>query len=524
MKSNLPSNKNYIISFVLCNLIMTTLPLWLTVYFDAYDDALMLLFASGSYTGQPETHLIYNHIFYGYFLAQLYTYTTQVEWYTLIQHLIQIISFNVFLYHIWQLKTKIQEKILYSIVLMSIAILLLMRPQYTFVASEVSLASIILIFNVCNNKRYIFSFILFFIACNLRITGALIPYIIVGPLMFLPINLKSQKYIYRLSFCVLLIITASTLHIIDKKIYDANPKWKEFITYNTQRQYIVDNPAKKGFLTHIKNTAKKNEYDLIVNHGTFDGTILNTDDLTKASSYTKSHVLDNIRFNLYPYARDYKQAGLIVVCIILIIMAFMKIQKCDWIYLICLSAFVIANLYCMSRSTSKIYLSMALTIPLLFILLVNVYNKHITKWKLNIIIPILVLIFTCYRISFTNKWNHQSIQDREPVRELLVRCNAPKVSFLSIGMGGENAFHISKSIQGQKIFRLAWATNSPHNTHYYKNLTTYINGMPILTTEKDTVSINKIIALIKEHYKIKVAPQTLDKCGRYSIIQLQQED
>lgn len=520
MRTNLYSYKDYIITCILCNLLMLTVPLWLTVYFDAHDDALMLLFASGAYTGHTETHLIYNHIFYGSFLAQLYTWNNQIEWYTLIQHLIQIISFNVFLYNIWLLKTVVLKKILYSVVLMSIAIMLLIRPQYTFIASEVSLASIVLIFNIRNKKRYILSFILFFIACNLRITGALIPYIIIGPLMVFPIDFKSQKYSYRIIFFLLLIITAGSLYIIDKKVYNSDPKWKAFMAYNTQRQYIVDNPAKKKFLPLITDKDKQTEYNLIVNHGIFEGTILTTADLTEASNYTKKHILDNIRFNLYLYGRDYKQAGLIIVCIILMCLALMKPQKRDWIYLLCLSAFVIANLYCMSRSTSKIYLSMALTIPLLFVLLVNVYNKRIDKWNISITALIIILGFTSYRIYFTNEWNNRSIQEREPVRYLLTHNDAPKVSFLNIGMGGENAFHISKSIQGRKIFRLAWATNSPHNAHYYKNFTSYINGMPLLITDKDIEAINEIIKLIKQHYKIDVTSRTLDKYGQFSLIQL----
>lgn len=524
MKTDLRSCKSYISTCILCNLLMFTLPLWMNIYFDAHDDALMLLFASGAYTGHPETHLIYNHIFYGNFLAQLYTWTNQIEWYTLIQYFIQIVNFNVFLYHIWQLKTTIFKKSYYSIILMGIAIMLLIRPQYTFISSETSLASIVLIYNIRNTKRYILSLILFFIACNLRITGALIPYIIVGPLMIFPIDFKSRQYSYRLTFFLLLTIVAGILYIIDKEVYDANPKWKEFIAYNNQRQYIIDNPAKKKFLPYINDTDKKAEYDLIVNHGIFDGTILTTTDLIKASSYTKNHILNNICYNIYPYGRDYKQSGLIIICIILIFLALIRPQKNDWIYLLSLSAFVIVNLYCMSRSTSKIYLSMALNIPLLFVLLANVYNKQIFRWNSDIIALTLALGFISYRISFTNEWNNRSIQEREQVRQLLTRCKAPKISYLNFGMGGENAFHISKSIQGQKFFRLAWATNSPHNAHFYKNFTSYVDGMPILITNKNIEAVNKIIKLIKQHYKIEVTSKTLDKCGDYSIIQLSKQN
>ena len=76
----------------------------------------------------------------------------------------------------------------------------------------------------------------------------------------------------------------------------------------------------------------------------------------------------------------------------------------------------------------------------------------------------------------------------------------------------------------QYYITLAWATNSPHNAHFYKNFTSYVDGMPILITNKNIEAVNKIIKLIKQHYKIEVTSKTLDKCGDYSIIQLSKQN
>lgn len=48
--------------------------------------------------------------------------------------------------------------------------------------------------------------------------------------------------------------------------------------------------------------------------------------------------------------------------------------------------------------------------------------------------------------------------------------------------------------------------------------------MPILITNKNIEAVNKIIKLIKQHYKIEVTSKTLDKCGDYSIIQLSKQN
>lgn len=499
---------------------MLSLPFWMTVYFDAHDDALMLLFASGAYTGTPETHLIYNNILYGYFLSGLYGLTSKIEWYTLIQYLIQVISFNVFFYHTLRLNISKVKHYLYTMVLMSIAILLLIRPQYTFISSEVSLASIVLIFDKRTRLRYILAFLLFFIACNLRITAAIIPYIIVGPLMVFPFYFKIKEYRHRFIFFILLICTAGMMFFIDKQVYNSNSNWKKFTEYNAIRQYLIDNPAKNAYLPNIKSTDKYLEYDLIVNHRVIEGTIMSTADLQRAAHFTKKYIANNIYYNLYPYGRDYKQTGLIFICILLFAASLVTIKQNDKYYIISILAFILANIFCMTRSTSKIYLSMALTIPLLFVLSINIYKKNSIKWHMDYIIPVFVILFVCYRISFTHNWNNRSIEERIPVKELMARSDAPKISFLQMGMAGENAFYLSQSIQGQKFFRMSWATNSPHNAPFYKGFISYVDGMPILTSEDNTKTIKKMQQLLKLHYHIDTEVKILDQSGKYQIIQL----
>lgn len=375
-----------------CNIIFAIIPLALPVYFDAHDDSLMLLFASGAYTGTPETHLIYNHIFYGKFLTFLYRITRSIEWYTLVQYGLQVICFNVFFYHVLRLDVKKLYKYLYSAVIMLIAIGQLLRPQYTFVASELSLASIVMIFGKRNTLRFVFSGILFILACLLRITAACIPYFIILPLLIFPILFRNKEYYKKIIFLSSLAIMAGCLYIIDKYAYTSDSKWQYFTEYNAARQYIIDNPSKAIYV--FKEKTKEQEYRLIVEKHIFEGKILSANDLEDVVANLSNSSFQNVLNNIYPYGRDYKLSGLLVLCVLLSIPCFCYYTKKDWRYILCICMFVLANLFCMHRSSSKVYLSMALSIPILFVFLVDAYSKvrMSIKWNLLLVLPMILYL------------------------------------------------------------------------------------------------------------------------------------
>jgi hypothetical protein len=75
----------------------------LPIRYEENDDIVMLLFASGKYTGVPEAHLVFINYIYGFFVSFLYTITSKVEWYTLIFTIIHILSLTVI---VWSIATK----------------------------------------------------------------------------------------------------------------------------------------------------------------------------------------------------------------------------------------------------------------------------------------------------------------------------------------------------------------------------------------------------------------------------------
>lgn len=511
--------RNVLCVLLLCNIIFAIVPFVLPVYFDAHDDSLMLLFASGAYTGTPETHLVYNHIFYGEFLAFLYRITGKIEWYTLVQYGLQVVSFNVFLYHILCLDTKKLYKYLYSAVIMLIAVGQLIRPQYTFVASELSLASIVVIYGKRNIWCCVFSGLLFVSACLLRITAACIPYFIILPLLVFPVLFREKYYQKKIIFLSSLVIIAVCLYVIDKHAYTSDSKWKYFAEYNTERQYIIDNPSKGSYV--FKDKVKEQEYRLIVEKHIFEGNILSAKDLDDVVANLSNRTFRNIFSNIYPYGRDYKLSGLLVLCILLGIPCLLYYIKKDWIFVLCLCLFVLANMFCMHRSSSKIYLSMALSIPILFVFLVDTYQKvwRSRKWNIILILPMIIYLGG-YRLFFLIDWNKREIESYKPLKEIVKGVECKKMAYIDTAFGGELAFHTSQSRQGRIFLRQAWATNSPYNNMFYAGFKSYVDNMPLLLRTKNMNVIPKIQEILLDHYHVKTKVIIWKSNNQWTIFKL----
>lgn len=505
--------------FVLCNIIFAIVPLALPVYFDAHDDSLMLLFASGAYTGTPETHLIYNHMFYGEFLAFLYRFTGRIEWYTLVQYFLQVVSFNVFLYHILCLDTKKIYKYLYSTIIMLIAVGQLIRPQYTFVASELSLASIVVIYGKRSILRYVFSALLFVLACLLRVTAACIPYFIILPLLVFPVLFREKYYQRKIIFLTSLVIIAGCLYVIDRYAYASDSKWKYFIEYNKRRQYIIDNPSKGSYVFNDK--VKEQEYRLIVEKQIFEGKILSIKDLEDVVANLSNSSFRNVFSNIYPYGRDYKLSGLLVLCILLGIPCLWYYVKKDWIYVLCLFMFILANMFCMHRSSSKIYLSMALSIPILFVFLVDAYHKVYRSRKWNFILILSMIVYLGgYRLYFLVDWNKREIESYKQLKEIEKGLECKKMAYLDTAFGGELAFHTSQSKQGKIFLRQAWATNSPYNNMYYVGFISYVDNMPLLLRTENMGVIQKMQEILLDYYHVKTKLIVCKSNNQWTIFKL----
>ena len=258
--------KNNLFIFSIINLILVITPISTECVHASLDDDLMLLITSGAYTGSPSPYIIYSNYLYGVIISTLYQLYNKIEWYSVVQYILHMAAINIIILRILQNKFPLLLKTSITITILLIAIHISISLQYTFLASEISLASIALTLYQNKRKYYTFGFILFTIAASIRLTGALIPFMLFLPLLILPIHLKEKSYQYQLKYYIILIICVITLFTIDKIIYTSTPSWKTYIQYNEARQYINDNYSAKNCINLFTNENKKKEIDLLVNY------------------------------------------------------------------------------------------------------------------------------------------------------------------------------------------------------------------------------------------------------------------
>ena len=74
--------------FVLVSLI-------LDIRFEENDDVMMCLIANGNYSGNPDCHLVFQNALWGSLLSTLYSWTTSIEWYSLLLSIVQVIALTI---------------------------------------------------------------------------------------------------------------------------------------------------------------------------------------------------------------------------------------------------------------------------------------------------------------------------------------------------------------------------------------------------------------------------------------------
>ena len=520
--------KNNLFIFGITNLILLFIPFCTECVHASFDDDLMLLIASGAYTGTPSPYIIYSNYVYGVFISALYQLYNGIEWYSVIQYILHMAAINIIILRIFQNRFSLVIKTAIIITILLIAIHISISLQYTFLASEISLASIALTLpNPNKRKYYTIGFILFAIAASIRLTGALIPFMLFLPLLILPIHLKEKSYQCQLKYYISLIICTITLLTIDKIAYTSTPSWKAYIQYNEARQYINDNYAAKDCVNLFTNENKKREIDLLVNYRVVDGTILNTTDLKKIITFLKSQRLNNIKNEFWGYYYTYNYSLRIIFLILLFTIFVLGCSKKHRYKLIIIGvsfiAFVIANAYLMSRSRAKEPILLCLIISIISICYICLIPS--IKQKLQTIIASLLICFLgvwiVRNILYTHETTKRNIASTKNTEYLFQSVSDKKILVHTGTATTINMFHVSQSIIGQKLLRTGWLINSPHTKIFYTGLSSSIeNDLPHLinTQYEDKIETMKELLMNYYHMPCSIAVLTSSDDHEQQII------
>lgn len=234
-----------ILSFAWVALIITLSFFAFEWQYEEMDDVLMMMAASGFYTGIPDLHLVYISPLWGLMLQKLYQINDLIDWYSLSFIFIHWISSSVILYILINSLGWIKGLCFWSIWFFGFQLFVLMQLQFTTTAAVAGAAAIACFISKpdCVKSLIAGSFLLLLCAL-IRYQVFQICVFAFAPFLvyqFIKYRFKRSFLFPLFGFAIGLIgFLSVTLH------WGLSKDWKDFQKFSIERNGLIDNI---GFLT-----------------------------------------------------------------------------------------------------------------------------------------------------------------------------------------------------------------------------------------------------------------------------------
>lgn len=509
-KTDIRKERFNIVLLMCCTIFYLLLPLCGTIVYSTADDYMFILITSGAYTGIPSPYTIFEGYLYSSLIASLYKLTNQLEWFSLVQHFLSVLSFVVISWYL--LKSRIKPSLIYCFysVFFVVQFFILLSPNFTLCAAELSLASLIILLNGRGNIKYgFFALLLFLIGAEIRFQAVFLPLLVLFPIFLCSQRKKfycSKEFLHTSIFLVCMVVGAFISRAYSNYVYNSDD-WNYYYKYNNARGFLNDNPNAIDAAKLLDDDNKKKEYDLILNYRVNDGNIVNAEELDKCAKYIIDNYSNSMISNMTSYILmiiTYDGLWALVVCAFLF---YEMICKRNYkILMILLWGIMSVLLACMLMASST-FAKARTIIPLLSALyfLMVWCSMQIQKRYFNYILvafSLIVFLHWGYRVNIIYHHNSESISAVENVNSFL--SNVPATKLLvhtKVPICGE-AFHYSQSPIAQKLVRSGWLTNAPITKVHYAGFKSYTQGLPYLYNKTQNEFIEKTQSLLKSYYGI----------------------
>lgn len=510
--------------FIFLTVFIAAIPFICQIYYPTSDDLRYIALVSGAYTGAPEKELVFVGSILGGIEAFLYSKIPLIEWYTVIYYILTLFSFCTLLLIV--LEHRIERMTKCSIVLVAFIsqIYLSLTPQFTTLATQLGFTSLItVLFANGRRKRYLWSYILFFFATQMRLVAAFLPFMIAFPLLIKDIQIKNTKWWKKKLYLALFVIVALVSFVSEKYAYRSD-EWQYFNRVNNARGYVSDNPFAANYASGIKNKEDSIAYELYYTYRIFDIDILTLEKFSKYQSDFKSKKLSTILYNVDSYLDKYRALNIWIILILSVYLTFELIRKRKWkgiiMFYMCILLFILANLKMMSTSFPKERVLLCPYATLLFITLSFIYHHaRFSKW---IIICVCLMVSVKYIDKGHEYMGIASESHRKclEIENILKSPKIDKVMITRLSHFSPEAFDVSKSPIFRKSILHGWMHVYPLAYTEYQQFTSYVDGLPLLVEKDKKEQIELICQLLKSHYDIDASPKVLSESENYQLIKL----
>lgn len=523
----LKRNTPFILLLFSCGLFFITYMLF-DIRFKENDDVVMALISSGSYSGEPDAHLVFINIIYGYFIKTLYSILPLVEWYTLAFVIINILSVTAIATAILKSKNKLVVKLIFLIFLYSIFINFTIHLQFTKTAAIAAIAGVILIYCGEKKSKYLGAFF-FILATLIRFKAGFLVLLISFPI-FLKGGFNLRKNFSEINNKILIfaILIAFVGKTIDFIYYNKNSEWKQYKEYNLIRGQINDNPNARSVENDLPDEISSSDYELLLNFFPNPSVV----DLSLIQSI---HLrIGEVQFSskLYNLIRFIKLYGLWLLLLFIISLLFLynykkKINRIPLLMFLIL--FVALSFVSLSGTIKyRVFIS-ALATFILFLPFISSKNTYSNSYKIIVaIVFIMSVIYNLrsYSIVKTNKIDYNYYQSQTNIiSSYLKNQNKTLIPFKgSYRMEYNNPFDLSASFKNNQIYFAGWLTHIPFNNKHFDSFDIFINGNGLFVSKIEYKKATSLIAnSILINNQVEVIPKIILQTEKDLIVEFIQQ-
>ena len=491
----------YLTILLFSTIFFVVLAIVLPIRFEENDDIVMLLFASGDYTGTPEFRLVFINSIFGFLLSGLYSITKGIEWYSFLFSIFQILSLSVILWSIIKHNASFIWKVAFILFFLVLEARFIAQFQFTTTASMLALAGLIL-FSFNGKARIILGLTLLVISSLVRFEACMLVIILFVPLLLKKyIEEKNYKEIKYISYAIAAI---SLLYGVNYLTYQTDNEWAAYYQYNKIRGEINDNPNSQRIQNNLPGEVEKIDYELLISFFPDYGKM----NLEKIKSIEKS--IDDVSFlsklkNIYPSFRKHTQIILIILFLSLVLC--LENKKSNYLFiLLSLFMFLFIATFISFSGTLKLRVLLSAVMVLVYSFFILSNNP-----KPNILVVSAIILMTYLSALFMNRTrniviNNNSFEatnfqmQKKMVEDYSKKENQilmPIASSLSIQF--YPVFNVSKKIKENSISLGGWLTGIPYNNEKVFTHLDLINKNAVFVSNE---SFNFVAGKLKENYKI----------------------
>lgn len=286
---------------LITGLILSAFYLFVPIRFVENDDIVMLLLASGRYTGEPSSNLVFINEHLGRLLSAAYTALPTIEWYVLFQLLILSVAFAVPLSILIEKAVAGERTGFVFFALLAIAIVVSMiGMQFTTsaaIAASIGVYSIL----VGPGRNYpVIGTLLIFASVLLRFEAAALAVFVVVPFVVIAV-ISGLTGIARVLILVGVLAISMVFHTTGEHSFST--KYPEYARYIFLGRRIAENPNANLSSDELPSGISENDYSLFLSFFP-DATQIDTNVLGKINQTVEERVRHIAASNWFRSAVD----------------------------------------------------------------------------------------------------------------------------------------------------------------------------------------------------------------------------